>query len=89
MKYSTIADTIRTVIHSARTGNFGNAAAQFNITLQQIQQSIKSGVISADNIKKLTYSLETLFAMQKMENWVAFADILEYETLQLLENVEP
>ena len=35
----------------------------------------------------MTYSLETLAQMQQMKNWVAFADILEFEFLPLWKRI--
>jgi len=76
----------RQIIRFARIGDYGNTAACLNQFLVQLQNLFTKRNISRDNLSKITYSLETLMAMQEMKNWVAFADILEYELLALLES---
>ena len=71
------------IIAAARTGDYAQTASLLNRFIQQLQQELAKGYIAADRLSKINYSLETLFSMQQMENWVAFADILEYEFLPL------
>ena len=71
------------IITSARTGDYAQTASLLNRFLQHLQQELAKGYIAADGLSKITYSLETLLSMQQMENWVAFADILEFEFLPL------
>ncbi len=80
---------IPAIVFAARTGDYAEAARNLNLFLQKLQQEISKGYISAENLSKITYSLETLLAMQQMENWVAFADILEYEFLPLWHTMKP
>jgi hypothetical protein len=44
-----------------------------------IQSELKNRKVVPQLLQKLLFSLETLFIMQKMEDWVAVADILEFE----------
>jgi hypothetical protein len=71
------------IVAAARTGDYAQGAALLNRFLRILQQELSKGYIAADGLSKVTYSLETLLSMQQMENWVAFADILEYEFLPL------
>ena len=73
------------IIRAARTGDYGRAASDLNILLANLQVELSKGAVSAEKLSKLSYSLETMMAMKSMENWVAFADILEYEFMNLWE----
>ncbi|MBN1307088.1 MAG: hypothetical protein JXA18_04170 [Chitinispirillaceae bacterium] len=71
------------IVAAARTGDYAGAARLLNRLLQTLQRELSKGRVAASDLSKITYSLETLLAMQEMKNWVAFADILEYEFLPL------
>ena len=75
------------IIRTARTGDYARTASLLNRFLQNLQQELSKGYIADDGLSKVTYSLETLLSMQQMENWVAFADILEYEFLPLWRSI--
>ena len=79
----TITGLIPVIIKAARTGDYAQTASHLNRLLQKLQQELAKGYIAADGLSKITYSLETLLSMQQMKNWIAFADILEYEFLPL------
>ena len=82
-----IVPQIPAIVAAARTGDYAGAARLLNLLLQQLQKELSKGRFAAGTLSKITYSLETLLAMQKMENWVAFADILEYEFLPLWQSI--
>lgn len=75
----TFVDLAGEIIHSARIGDYCGAAQKLARLTLLLQDTVTSGAISSEGLSKITYSLETLFTMQKMEDWVAFADVLEYE----------
>lgn len=75
------------IITAARTGDYAGTARLLNRLLQRLQVEISKGYIGATTMTKITYSLETLLAMQQMNDWVAFADVLEYEFMPLWKNV--
>ena len=83
METDDLAVMIPPIATAARTGDYAGTARLHNRFLRVLQKQISRGVIGPEGISKITYSLETLLAMQKMEDWVAFADILEYEFLPL------
>ncbi len=74
-----IFSVIKEAVFSMRTGDYGAAASQINRLLLLLQAEISKGTIAARDLSKLTYSLETLAAFQKSGDWVAVADILEFE----------
>jgi hypothetical protein len=75
---------IKNIIGSARTGDYGAAASNINQFLQLLQVQLSKGMISANGLSKISYSLETIIEMQKTNDWVAVADLLEYELIDLL-----
>lgn len=85
--HNEILKLCRQIIRFARTGDYGNTASYLNQFLYQLQGFFTQNKIDKESLSKITYSLETLMAMQEMKNWVAFADVLEYELLALLESV--
>lgn len=81
-----ILQKLSQVVHAIRTGDIGTAAQLFNDGILSIQTDLSKSPLTADDLKKFRYSLETLIMMQEMENWVAVADILEYELIPLWES---
>ena len=79
----TLLEEIPRIVTAARTGDYPETARRINIFLQQLQKELSKGYIPAEGIAKITYSLETLLAMQQMSDWIAFADVLEYEFVPL------
>lgn len=79
-----IINGLKEIIFCARTGNYSDAASRFNICIQLMKPILTSGEISPDYLKKITFSLETVYLMQKQNDWVAVADVLEYEFTALL-----
>ncbi len=76
------------LVKSIRTGDYGNASAKLNETLQLLQNDLSDKKIQPQDIQLLTTSLQTLFYMQKIGDWVAVADVLEYEFIDLWENTK-
>lgn len=80
-----ILQLCRQIIRFARTGDYGNTASYLNQFLGRLQTFLLNPQLSESSLHKITYSLETLMAMQETKNWVAFADVLEYELIALLQ----
>ena len=76
------------IVKAARTGDYSNVSSLLNQALQILQHELSKGIIAPDGISKLAYSLETLTAMQQMQNWVAFADILEFEFIPFWKSLQ-
>lgn len=75
---------LKEIVYCARTGDYSDAASKLNTCLQKMEPVLVSGDISPDYLKKLTYSLETIHMMQKQNDWVAVADVIEFEFIELL-----
>lgn len=82
-KNKDLIDSAQNTIIAARTGDYGNAVYYLNHFLLQFQTILTKKKINPEDLKAVNFSLETLFAMQKSEDWIAFADVLEYEFIPL------
>ncbi len=74
-----VEDLIVSTVAAARTGDYSGTSRLLNRFLGVVQQELAGNGGSGRDLRKIAYSLETLCAMQRIEDWVAFADILEYE----------
>ena len=75
---------LKEIVNNARTGDYSNAASLLNITLQELHPTLTSGKIPVEYLKKFTYSMETILLMQTQNDWVAVADVIEFEFTALL-----
>jgi hypothetical protein len=67
-----------------RLGDFGQANRDLNRSLVLFQrQRANLDNIPKPLLEKLNYSLETIFLMLKNKDWVAIADIVDFELLSL------
>lgn len=71
------------VVKAARTGDYSTISTLLNKGVIAIQEDLGKVPIDGETLKNILYSLETIVAMQQMKNWVALADILEYEFIPL------
>jgi hypothetical protein len=78
---------IKKIIISARTGDYGTASSEISQFLLLLQAEVSKGRISVVTLSKITYSLETIVEMQKSGDWVAVADILEFEFTPLWKEI--
>lgn len=74
---------VQNIIRSARTGDYAATASTLNRFLALLQKVLAAGTVNVNLLQDIAYSVETLSHMQQMQNWVAFADLLEYEFLPL------
>jgi hypothetical protein len=75
---------------NCRRGDYGEAARILNQFLALLQNPSVQKVLSQISpglIKKFNYSLETIFIMFKNQDWVAVADIIEYELIGLWKEI--
>lgn len=79
---------IKDLIVALRTGDYGNASSYLNELLQSFQNSLHKGNCEDSKLKKILISLQTIFFMQKMEDWVAVADLIEYEFIGLWKDLQ-
>lgn len=74
-----ISLSFQDIIDYLRCGDYSVASSRLNETLLRMEIELKNRKVAPQLLKKLLFSLETLFTMQKMEDWIAVADILEFE----------
>ncbi len=86
INYEDVYYTLKQIVYYARTGNYSGAASKLNQGIQEMQPVLLSGKIPPEYLHKLSYSLETVYLMQKQNDWVAVADVLEFEFLVLLKD---
>ena len=81
-----VIDLFTEAARLARCGDYGQAATSINASIVKIQEFIQQQGQS-DQYKKfgsrMTYSLETLFMMLERKDWVAAADVIDYEFIPL------
>ena len=70
-----------------RSGDYPDAASKLNKCLQKIESEFISKNLQDKVLGKLTYSLETILLMQKNKDWVAIADIIEFELCEILKGI--
>jgi hypothetical protein len=81
---TTLIPALGHVARCYRRGDYADAASALNGCLQGIDALMSSGALDAALFSKVRYSLETIYLMQQQEDWVALADIIEYELIGLL-----
>jgi hypothetical protein len=84
---SQVIDALLQAAACGRTGDYGQAASLSNEALGTLQLMCTNCKFPAAILEKILYSLETALLMQQNKNWVAWADVLEYELTQLLKKV--
>jgi hypothetical protein len=78
-------DTVLSALaKKARLGDYADASRDLNTCLLLIQKA-RAGMATVPKplLEKFNYSLETILLMLKNKDWVAIADIVEYELLAL------
>jgi hypothetical protein len=79
------------IIRMCRLGNYGEAASGINRCIPLFQELLADkdiGLHLPHLVRKINYSLETVLLMLKNNDWVAVADVLEYELIVLLKQIE-
>jgi hypothetical protein len=80
---STLTGIFQEIIIAARTGDYSSVSTLLQKSVVLLQNELKKHPLKDTSLSKLSYSLETIASMQQMQNWVALADILEYEFIPL------
>jgi hypothetical protein len=89
---SSIIGLLKDVSRHARTGDYGNAASFFNRCILQLQEALGAVDLQEDlrpASSRITASLQTLLSLLEHGDWVAIADVVDYEFIPLLENIFP
>jgi hypothetical protein len=82
-------DLLRKIAACCRRGDYADASSQLNVVIQKLQPVLLSGSVDQELLKKVLYSLETAHLMQRQEDYVALADVIEYELIDLLSSLFP
>lgn len=84
-----IDELLGSLARAGRLGDYGDANRDLNRCLalfQNVQDHMRT--VPKPLLEKFTYSLETIFMMLKNKDWVAIADIVEYELLGLWQEMK-
>jgi hypothetical protein len=85
-----IDELLAAIARQCRLGDYGDAASGLNRVVAAVQSlqgtSFFTAVPKAD-IAKFNYSLETLLLMLQSKDWVAAADVIEYELIALWQGI--
>ena len=66
-----------------RTGEYAEAALALNQCIPRMEQCLSQAKLSTAGMDKLLSSLETLYLLQSSADWVAFADVVDFEFIPL------
>ncbi|MBD3419866.1 MAG: hypothetical protein GF398_07100 [Chitinivibrionales bacterium] len=77
-------DFLQRIVRCLRTGSYAESASLLNLALQQLQLVLTDNGMAQTDRAKILYSLETMHLLQQQEDWVAVADVIEYELAKLL-----
>ena len=87
-----IIDMFGEASRHARCGDYGRAALSMNSSILGFQEFIRQEGTS-DRFKeygpRMTYSLQTLLLMLERKDWVAAADVIDYEFIPLWKEAFP
>ena len=75
---------VQGIVSSARFGDYGDAASKMNLFVQALSEAMESGKIVGADFAKLQPLLGAMLKRQEDVDWVAVADILEFELGPLL-----
>ena len=73
---------VSSAARSARLGDFRDAASAATSALTFLESLLQSS--SGEQRSKLTFALETMLLMQQQQDWVGYADVIEYELIPLI-----
>ncbi|MDD5673783.1 MAG: hypothetical protein PHC61_06460 [Chitinivibrionales bacterium] len=73
---------LSSVARSARLGDFRDAASSANCALGALESL--PAKLTYEPRTKFLYALETLMLMQQQQDWVGYADVVEYELIPIV-----
>lgn len=72
---------------AARTGDLTSVSTLLNTGMIALQDELKKKHFAGEELKKISFSLETITLLQQTQDWVALADVLEYEFIPLWKSI--
>ena len=76
-------DSLNEVVFFIRTGGYSDAASAFNRSIQHLEAFLCALSLTADLKNKMMYSLETVMYFYQKKDYIAVADIVEFELIPL------
>ena len=79
------------IVRCARTGDYGNAALLFNRCALHLQRHLQTmgNEGGPQHGETITQSLRTMLLLLERNDWVALADVIEYEFIPLWKKAFP
>jgi hypothetical protein len=85
-----IDELLPSIVRHCRLGDYGDAAGGLNrciTAVQSMQKSAEYAAVPKAGTDKFNYSLETVLLMLQNRDWVAVADVIEYELIPLWQSL--
>jgi hypothetical protein len=87
----TLSKRLPEIVRACRLGDYGDAASALNKCIPYLEGLQTEPALKAKKkplLDKINYSLETVVLMMGRKDWVAVADIIEFEVLPILEEIK-
>jgi hypothetical protein len=84
---TTLEGILSETAFAARTGDSTMVSTLLNTGVIVLREEFQKYRLGRDELKKISFSLETITLMQQTKDWVALADVLEYEFLPLWKSI--
>jgi hypothetical protein len=78
---SAVIDLLQQIVRLSRTGNYAAASSLLNRCILLMQSELTKGTIQSALLARAAALLDELFKAQKRNDWVAFADTIEYSLI--------
>jgi hypothetical protein len=83
----TLSKRLPEIVRASRLGDYGDASSALNKCIPYLEDLQMEPALRAKKkplLDKINYSLETVVLMMGRKDWVAVADIIEFEVLPML-----
>jgi hypothetical protein len=84
---TTLEGILSETAFAARTGDSTMVSTLLNTGVIVLREEFQKYRFESEELKKISISLETITLMQQTQDWVALADVLEYEFLPLWKSI--
>ncbi len=84
---TTLVGVLSEAVFATRTGDVSMISTLLNKGVLLLQDELKRCGAGSEELKKVAFSLETITMMQQAHNWVALADVLEFEFIPLWRSI--
>jgi hypothetical protein len=87
----TLSKRLPEIVRASRLGDYGDAASALNKCIPYFESLQTEPALKTKKkplLDKINYSLETVVLMMGRKDWVAVADIIEFEVLPMLGDIK-